>query len=85
MKLILTLTAVAVLSACSLTGVEKKALADAAVLQVRALNEAGIDPVKLDAQQLAILSTVCVMSPVAYPVYAADITEACRVVSEAAK
>lgn len=85
MKLALILTALAALTACGMTPAEKQALADAAVLQVRALNDAGYDPVNLDAQQLALLSTVCIMSPLAQPAYASDIAQACRVVNEAAQ
>lgn len=85
MKLILSLTAVAVLSACALTAEQKQALADAAISQIKTLNASGIDPVSLPPEQLALLSSGCALAPAFYPEMAADITSACAVIQEAAK
>lgn len=86
MKLALTLTALAVLSACALPeGVDKKALADAAIAQVQNLNAAGIDPVSLDDTQRALISSGCAFVPLVYPEVAEDIALTCSVILEAAK
>ncbi len=86
MKLALTLTALAVLSACALPeGVDKKALADAAIAQVQNLNAAGIDPLKLDDTQRALISSGCAFVPLVYPDIGGDIALNCSVVLEAAK
>lgn len=85
MKFITTLTAAAVLSACALTVDQKAVLADATIAQIQALNAAGIDPVTLDEQKLAVLSTGCVMIAVVYPDRADDVALACLAIGEAAK
>ena len=85
MKLILTLTAAAALSACALTPEQKVAMTEAAVAQVHLANEAGIDPLKLDAEKLALLSFGCEMAPLFRPESADDIKAFCAVVQEAAK
>lgn len=85
MKLILPLTAAAVLSACALTPEDKAALADAAVVQIKAMNEAGVDPVSLPPEQLAVLASGCALAPLWAPEYAADIAAACTAIQEAAQ
>ncbi len=85
MKLMLTLTAAAALSACAMTADQKRALADVSVQQVRELNAAGIDPVKLDADKLALLSAGCALAPAFYPQLADDIVATCLVIQDAAK
>lgn len=85
MKLILPLTAAAVLSACALTPEDKAALADAAVVQIKAMNDAGVDPVSLPPEQLAVLASGCVLAPLWASGYAGDIELACQAIQEAAK
>lgn len=85
MKLILPLTVAAVLSACALTPEDKAALADAAVVQIQAMNDAGVDPVSLPPEQLAVLASGCVLAPLWAPEYAGDIELACKAIQEAAK
>lgn len=73
-------------AACSLPeGVDKQALADAALAQVVALNEQGVDPINLGPSELALLSSGCAFVPVVYPERADDITAICTVIVEAAK
>lgn len=85
MKIIIALTAVAVLSACSLDAAQKQALADAAIVQIQSLNASGIDPINLDAEELALLSAGCAFVPAFYPDAATDIENACAAIMEAAK
>lgn len=85
MKFITILTAAAVLSACALTADQKAVLADTAIVQIQALNAAGIDPVSLDEKELAVLSSGCVMIAVVYPERADDVALACLAIGEAAK
>lgn len=74
-------------TACTseLTDAERKAVADAVIAQIALLNEQGVDPVNLTAEQLALLSSGCVIVPVVYPERAAEIADVCAVVQELAK
>lgn len=83
MKFILPLVAVAALSACAET--DSRAIADAAVIQIQALNAAGTDPVSLSPENMAFLSAGCVMVQVVYPDVASEIAAVCDVVTEVAQ
>lgn len=72
-------------SACDWADERKTALADAALIQIQLLNAQGIDPVRLDAEELAILASGCAMVSVVYPERAADVAAFCGVAMEAAK
>ncbi|MGB1215051.1 MAG: hypothetical protein ACPG4X_16915 [Pikeienuella sp.] len=86
MKLVLTLAAVAALSACALPeNFDKKAAADAAVAQIQAANAAGFDPINLPPEQVATLSGLCELVKAFYPDVAEDIALACAAIVEAAK
>lgn len=86
MKLVLTLAAVAALSACAqLASADKKALADAAVAQIQAINAAGFDPVNLPPEQIAIIQSGCAVIPLIYPDMTDEVSLACVAAMEIAK
>ena len=86
MKLMFSaLVAALFLAACDWQADRKQALADAALVQIGLLNAQGVDPVNLDAQELALLASGCALIPVAYPDTAEDVLQFCTVVLEAAK
>ncbi len=85
MKLILTLTAAAVLSACAAPDADRRAAVDIALSQIEAYNAAGYDPVALDADELMHLNMICLTASILFPVRAAEIADYCEVIQEAAK
>jgi len=80
----IALSTVGLLGAC-VEGVDKKVLADAAIAQVQALNAAGVDPVTLDPEKLALLASGCALAPLFHPEMTEEIIATCAVVQEAAK
>lgn len=73
------------LAACDWDADRKQALADAALIQVQALNAQGVNPVKLDETQLAWLASSCALIQVAVPEVSDDVARTCAVATEAAK
>lgn len=85
LKLTAFVVAASLVAACALTPEEKQALANAAIIQVQQLNAAGVNPVSLEPEQLALLASGCALAPAFYPEMAADIIATCAVIQEAAQ
>lgn len=85
MKILIPLVAVATLSACALPDEQQQFLVDAAIAQVQAANDAGIDPIKAKPEELAVLTSACTLLQLLNPGMADDIASGCAVIQEAAK